>query len=271
VLQLDNPPQATRFSRRFAPLAQLAEQLTLNQRVEGSSPSWRISNSVTTPAIPKQKILDTVDSLLKEGAELLGTKYVKDRLGPWTIANPTSYVDLQACYKWHAGIDNLMRMLGKLGENWNKSLAESGNTSTLVKKKLGTLQGIRAAVDANLLVTAEDLIRAELFDDLLEQADYLLAQNYSLAGGVLGRAVLEEHLRQWCIRAGCAIAKSKPTIADFTQALYKATALNILDMKHIEAMAAVGNEAAHNAPTLKREDVEHLLRDLHEFLEKNPL
>jgi hypothetical protein len=28
--------------KKNAPLAQLVEQLTLNQRVEGSSPSWRI-------------------------------------------------------------------------------------------------------------------------------------------------------------------------------------------------------------------------------------
>ena len=36
-------PDSAQAARTRAPLAQLAEQLTLNQRVVGSSPTWRIS------------------------------------------------------------------------------------------------------------------------------------------------------------------------------------------------------------------------------------
>src|SRR5688500_7872396 len=44
--RLDTPPGAAKVRRlSAAPLAQLAEQLTLNQRVPGSSPGWRISPS----------------------------------------------------------------------------------------------------------------------------------------------------------------------------------------------------------------------------------
>jgi hypothetical protein len=37
-------------------------------------------------------------------------------------------------------------------------------------------------------------------------------------------------------------------------------------MLHVTAMAAVGNDAAHNSPTLRREDVDRFLRDVREFL-----
>ena len=58
-------------------------------------------------------------------------------------------------------------------------------------------------------------MRAEAFESLLEQADYLLSEGYFLAAGVLGRAVLEEHLRKWCDLKAYSPAKQRPTINDF--------------------------------------------------------
>ena len=46
---------------------------------------------------------------------------------------------------------------------------------------------------------------------------------------------------------------------------------NIIVPKHIEAMIAVGNNAAHNKPDLDRPSVDRLLRDLREFLGKHPI
>ena len=57
IARLDNRLHQSKF-RASAPLAQLAEQLTLNQRVVGSSPTWRISTPIrafrfTLPAFPR--------------------------------------------------------------------------------------------------------------------------------------------------------------------------------------------------------------------------
>ncbi len=38
--------------------------------------------------------------------------------------------------------------------------------------------------------------------------------------------------------------------------------------KNVDSMAAIGNDAAHNNPDLKKEDVERLLRDLNSFLQR---
>ena len=127
----------------------------------------------------------------------------------------------------------------------------------------------QAMVD-DLLFKVEDLVLAEAFSDLLEQADHLLASGYFLAAGVLGRAVLEEHLRKWCARKACTPTKPKPTLNDYTASLYKLNYLNKIELKHVEAMSAIGNESAHNSPTLKREDVERLIRDVSDFVAKHP-
>ncbi len=46
---------AGRLPNASAPLAQLAEQLTLNQRVPGSSPGWRTNSQVTAPELVRRR------------------------------------------------------------------------------------------------------------------------------------------------------------------------------------------------------------------------
>ncbi len=83
--------------------------------------------------------------------------------------------------------------------------------------------------------------------------------------------MLEEHLRKWCDRAGCAPSKPSPTLADYNMELYKANHLDKIAMKHVDAMTAIGNDTAHNASTLKREDVDRLLREVRNLLQQHPL
>ena len=109
-------------------------------------------------------------------------------------------------------------------------------------------------MDEGLLVKYEDLIFAEAFADLYEQGQHLFSQGYFLAAGVVFRAVLEEHLRHLCERNECTPVKEKPTINDLNMALYKCDSpvYEKSVMLHVTALAAVGNDAAHNNPELKR-------------------
>src|SRR5688500_15714603 len=102
-------------------------------------------------------------------------------------------VDGQAFAKWRAECRNLIRMLGEQAKPWQDVFDNEHTYSSVVKDMIGTLEGIKATVDRGLLVTVRDLIVADTFEDLLEQAEYLLAEGYFLAAGVLGRAVVEEH------------------------------------------------------------------------------
>jgi hypothetical protein len=63
-----------------------------------------------------------------------------------------------------------------------------------------------------------------------------------------------------------AYVKARPTIADFNQSLTKAQVYDKMMAKNVDAMAAVGNEAAHNKPNLKPEDVERFRTNLVELL-----
>jgi hypothetical protein len=211
------------------------------------------------------KLSAEIDRLIGDGESLLKTEFVGDCRGRNLKA-----VELQRFSTWKASCLNLMRLLGKAADKWEKQFGEFGNSSANAEVMLGTLRGIRNLVDAGLLVTVEDLVLAEAFNNLLDQADYLAKKGYFLAAGVLGRAVLEEHLRAWAVNAAAAVTAKRPTLNDYVTALYKAGKFTVSVLKHVEAMAAVGNDAAHNKTSLTPEAVERLLRDVREFIGKYP-
>ena len=189
-------------------------------------------------------LIATVDRLIGEGKQVLTTVFDAGDPRLDYIGGRPRGVDLQSFAKWQAGCQNLVRMLGAAADPWAVNFTGKVNQPGAAKRMVGTLEAIREAITHGLLVRVEDLIRAETFDSLLEQADYLLSEGYFLAAAVLGRAVMEEHLRGWCDLKGCTPPKAKPTINDYKDSLYKSKLLNVTQMKHVEALAAVGNDAA---------------------------
>jgi len=164
---------------------------------------------------------NTVNSLIEESRNVLTTEFDAGVRGVGYPLGRPRFVSIQPFAKWQAGCLNLLRMLGEAGEQWNDDFTQKKSTPAVTKRMLGTLEAIADAIRDGLLIKVEDLVRAEAFENLLEQADYLLSEGYFLAAGVLGRAVLEQHLNKWCELSGCFPTKPKPTINDFKDRLYK--------------------------------------------------
>ncbi len=206
-------------------------------------------------------LITVVKDLVREG---LDVQQGRDSRRP-------DFVDNIRVAKWVTGCGNLVEMLGKLGRKWSGVFGQVTNLYEDFEMQYGTLLGIQEVIDKGLLFRIEDLIFAEAFGSLLEQADYLLSEGYFLAAGVLGRAVLEEHLRIWCEIQKCELVKSKPTLNDYVSTLYTAKHLSKTQMKHLTALIDIGNNAAHNKPELKNDDVARFVREVGEFLAKNPV
>jgi hypothetical protein len=132
---------------------------------------------------------------------------------------------------------------------------------------LGTLEAIQHELENDLFETFTKLVKAETLADLLDQAEHLFREGYHLAAGVLGRAILEDHLRTVCGVLRCSPQKKRPTISDFNQALYGKNHYTKVRMKQVDMLAAIGNDAAHNSPSLTPTDVKKLLSDLPEVIE----
>jgi hypothetical protein len=182
--------------------------------------------------------------------------------GSWS----QSRADLESFAKLRAKCSLLSSMLPQHSNPWRDQLeSEMSSLGSNAVKTLAALKAIQEVVDAGFLFRLEDFVFAEAFSDLLDQADYLNEQGYVLAAGVLGRAVLEERLKRLCVANGCSPDKTRPTINDFNTQLYTTTVYDKSMFKHVDAIAAVGNDAAHGE-TVEKPDIERLLRDVRDFL-----
>lgn len=206
----------------------------------------------------QQQIGRLLDGLITEGQAVLKTKW--QPAGNW-VTGPPSYVDLAAFTKWRARCKLLSSLLGRVGRPWEKELtAVWNNKIEHAITTLGILEAIKVSATEGLLLELQDLILADAFGNLMGQAEYLLEQGYFLASAVVLRAVLEERLRRLADRHSVTISKSKPTLNDYNSELYKASVYDKITFKDVDALAAVGNAAAHADPALTADSV----RTMHE-------
>jgi hypothetical protein len=211
----------------------------------------------------ESKIKDFVERLITEGDAVLATQF-KSNKHPYPL-----FVNLELFEQWRSRCRLLVSMLGSIAEPWRLTIGkESNNLLTHAMSTQGAVKGIKQSLDEGLLIRFEDIVLAEAFSDLFEQADYLFSKGYFLASGVIARAILEERLRRMCVANNCVPQKERPTLGDFNTELYKNNSYDKITFKHVDALAAIGNDAAHNDPGLKKEDVRRLLDDLQSFLQR---
>jgi hypothetical protein len=134
----------------------------------------------------------------------------------------------------------------------------------------GVLEAARADYLEGFMVDHKLLISAEVFADLLVQAEVLLDHDYKDAAAVLIRAVLEDGMRKLC-QANKIEAEKRDTIQQLNEKLYKAQVYSALNHKEVIAKAEIGNCAAHaRFDQYSKEDVtaflEFVLRFLAQYL-----
>jgi hypothetical protein len=211
----------------------------------------------------KDRFLCISAALIEEAAVVMATKFKTGVMGA-----PT-YVDLQTLHKWWGKVKSFGHQLGTAGAPWKETFATNPapNTLSFAMRVLGTLEAIQYELEHDHLSSFTQLVKAETLADLLDQSQTLFDAGYHLAAGVIGRAVLEEHLRTTCGLLGCEPTKSRPTLADFNRALYGVNHYAKTRMKQIDALSSVGNDAAHNKPELDASDVNRMLLELPSLIE----
>jgi hypothetical protein len=113
---------------------------------------------------------------------------------------------------------------------------------------VGCLQATYADFKIGLLRDIRTLLRAEIFGDFLEMAEYLLTEGYKDASAVLLGAVLEDSLRKLATKLGVETANpdgSPKNLERLNQDLYKADAYDKLLHKQVTSWADLRNKAAH--------------------------
>jgi len=222
-------------------------------------------------------VLRRMNELVAKGAAIAATKvyvFATDKGEKhYTISGPepTGWATSVLCL--------LQRVSGESSHHHSQfAKAFSDFPSYKSSHAFARMQAVLAAAkddyEGGYLFNVRALILAEAFADLVAQADALLESNYIIAAGALGRAAIEQHLRSWADVRGLSEEKPNgkpPMLGDFILWLKKGDAINAMQRAHLEAMAKVGNLAAHADPAVTSDNVAWLLREVREFLAKNPI
>lgn len=212
-----------------------------------------------------ESILKRLDALISEG-ERLWLEFKSNQSN--VIIDPISYT------QWST---SCLNVLDKLSVSTNRFVKQfeiwvvGGPEKTMnIGAALGVLKSAREEYSLGLAIDYHLSVSATVFSGLLDEAEYLIRKNYLRAATVIVGAALEEGLKTRARSANIEIGKNE-TLNPIIQKL-KSTEVGILtafEVKELEAVAKIRNDAAHGGEFSYRKDqVEEALRKVVDTLNK---
>lgn len=142
---------------------------------------------------------------------------------------------------------------------------------------VGIVKALKSDLEDGYLHSYSELVRGEMFENLIEMAEHLVEEGYKDAAAVIAGASLESHLRQLSNKYGVSIdytgkdgSTKKKTAERLNQDLGKNT-YSLFDQKQITAWLDLRNSAAHgNYSEYDVDQVAKLIEWVGDFISKNP-
>jgi hypothetical protein len=151
--------------------------------------------------------------------------------------------------------------------------------SKCIQNGVDILKRILQDVKDGWLIDLKGIISAEIFTDFLEMAKHLLSEHYKDPAAVIIGTVLEEHLKNICIKNKISTisidSKAKPInkkASILNDELAKTGVYNILEQKSVTAWLDLRNKAAHGKYTeYDISQVNNMLQNVIDFIVRNPV
>jgi hypothetical protein len=215
-----------------------------------------------------QKIVDRLQELIEQASKIQATR--TSRSGGGIVYFGDDAVNSQMSHQWGmSSLNILAKVFGKDSDHYKRfdELFPKFHDYHPIVKGLGILIAAKDDYEGGYLFDTRTLIQAEVFDDFLEQAEYLLQSGYHAPAAVVAGAVLEDGLRQLCIRNGVTVS-AKPKLDTMNADLAKAQVYTVLVQKKVTALADLRNKAAHGKWTeFTEQDVREMLPQVRSFME----
>lgn len=213
----------------------------------------------------KDDVIQRLNAFIQKADRVLATHEPNP---PNVIGFPT--LDNQAFTEWQ--IQSLTYLINLLGPEHTyvtsfRERIKEGFKGTVEAGK-GILQAVREDISSGYLTRIETLVSADIFNDFLEMAEYLISQGYKDPSASLIGAVLEDGLRRVCVLKGMKLS-SKEDIGSLNQKLADANSYNRLTQKKIQVWNDIRNNADHGKfSEYTLADVKDILKGVRDFLEQ---
>ena len=180
--------------------------------------------------------------------------------------------DIVAHMRFRTEAMNLVRKAcGDMSDHYRELRALAENQVTALNphyypNTLGVLQAAQRDYEAGLVFDLRSIVAAEVFGDLMEQAEHLLKSKYFAPAASLTGAILEDGLRKLAGKLQVPVPE-QTTLDRLNADLAKAGAYSKLIQKNITAYTDVRNNADHgHFDKFKPEDVEAMVTWVRRFL-----
>ena len=144
----------------------------------------------------------------------------------------------------------------------------------MIYNLIGILKSLRDDYANDFLNSINEMVDAEIFADILEQAEYLLKQDYFGASAVVAGVALESHLRKLAEKNQIPIksADGKYVKADSLNGdLLKNQVIDKTMNKSITSWLGLRNDAAHpDANQINERMIDPMIAGIKVFIEKHP-
>ncbi len=214
------------------------------------------------------KKTDQIESRFKELLEF-GTRVLASRRPPPANVIGDNRVDGEQSQQWKTSTSQFLGSLfGRNSEYYlhlQENFKHAGYHSDMARG-MAVLNAAWNDYSKGYLNELKTLVRAEIFDDFLELAQYLYDQGYYQPAAVLAGGVLEDSLRKVCDKSGIPL-QAKPKLDSMNAELAKQGVYNTLVQKRITWLADIRNKAAHAQwSTFSATDVDAMLRQVRDFV-----
>jgi hypothetical protein len=168
--------------------------------------------------------------------------------------------------QFRAEVENLVNKVCGIDSAHACSLKQVADKNQNFANIYGILKAAHQDYEDGFLVELRRLVRADLLDDFLSQAEMLLNQGYHIAAASLSGAVLEDTLRKLC-DVNSITYPDKTKIDTLNVELAKKDIYDKLIQKEITAKADLRNNADHGKFAEVREaDVKDMVRWVRRFV-----
>lgn len=144
---------------------------------------------------------------------------------------------------------------------------------TKISYLIGALKSLKMDYENDFLTNINEMIDAELFTDILEQAEYLLSQNYIRASAVVAGVSLESHIRKLAVKNSIPISNDgKYKNADsLNNELYKNNIIDKTYSKSVTSWLGLRNDGAHpESKEIDGKNVKLMIDGIKLFIQKYP-
>jgi hypothetical protein len=221
----------------------------------------------------KERMIQRIDELIEQANNVLRTRHHIQGVGG-------EHVDSGPMAGFRSASLSFLKLIFTESHPYYHEFEKHASSSGAfhAEKGLAILQAARSEIAGDWLSSLKGLIAAELFSDFLEMSDHLLETGYKGPAAVMTGCVLEEHIRQLCIKNGLDIHEEKDgreiskKVDRLNSDLAKIQAYSKLDQKMITAWLDLRNKAAHGKfDEFSSDQVQQMTIGITEFMTRVPV